>query len=810
MNRTFKFFVIFLSFYVGFCAPLFAQNGENTATSTASASAAVVDSSVSVIVPKAAALEEEISKLPEKIAELTATASLIAELDKAQNKYKKSKSKLEELKSSGLYSFDQLSEIRLNARENQQFIEKSKNQITSKIKSLEQLRHTWQNHLDSWKNLGKTLETDSEAVKLTLKEIEIKLANTLTSLDGVEAPWLEIQKNASEISQLNQSHLDNAFSIIQEMRKDLFRKSRPAMFTPSFIKQFDKTLWEEFWLGIASLKLPEEDFFLAQGWIFSLQFLGILIFIWLFSSIDSDKAKQIRLDFLINRKFSASIVAGIALFYPLFEGLPNIIRVILWTFMSIGGARLIAGIVESVARRKLIYVLAGLFLASHFSYLINLPSPIFRIYVALVGLAGALVCFWRVRLNKLEKISMWLLLAAKVGGLTMLLVFLSQVAGYAGFANHLLEVAIKTVFFLLIVWIAAVILRGIAEALLDNIYIKRSQIFQKHSDHIIKRVKVLINILSVFFAISGLFPIWGIQDSFSDSAYRILSLGFALQGEKITLGIIVGAIALLYLSIFASWLIQRVLDEEIYPRKNVEPGVGISINRLIHYAFVIIGSVIAMSTIGIGLQSLAVLMGAFGIGIGFGLQNIVSNFASGLILLFERSIKVGDVVIINGQWGRIKNLGLRSTVVETFDRSELIVPNSDLVSNTVTNWTLTDRQIRIIVKVGVAYGSDVELVKSILSRVAQENPFIMKFPEPSILFMGFGDSSLDFELRVFVSDVDYMLTMRSELNSEIDRLFRENNIEIPFPQNDLHIRTMDESFQSSVKGLLQKTEKSDS
>ncbi len=278
-----------------------------------------------------------------------------------------------------------------------------------------------------------------------------------------------------------------------------------------------------------------------------------------------------------------------------------------------------------------------------------------------------------------------------------------------------------------------------------------------------------------------------------------------MQGERITIGVIVTAIALLYLSLFASWLVQRILDEEVYPRKKVDQGVGISVNRLIHYAFVIIGAVIAMSTIGIGLQSLAVLMGAFGIGIGFGLQNIVNNFASGLILLFERSIKVGAVVQISGSWGKIKNLGLRATVVETFDHAELIVPNSDLVSTTVTNWTLSDRQIRIILKVGVAYGSDVKLVTSILHSVARENPFVMKFPEPSVLFMGFGSSSLDFEMRVFVSDIDNMLSLRSEMNREIDRQFREHNVEIPFPQSDLHIRTMDEPFKESIMQLTRKT-----
>jgi small-conductance mechanosensitive channel len=582
------------------------------------------------------------------------------------------------------------------------------------------------------------------------------------------------------------------------MRKDLFSKSRPAMFTPTFFSQFGKSLWEEFWLGIASLKMPGRNFYKSQGWVISLQILGVLFFIWLFGTISSEKADKLNLGFLVSRRISAAIVAGLALFYPLYEDLPNTARAFLWLIMVISGARVIAGTVEQSLRRILIYVLAGLFLTTHIFYLIKLPTPVFRIFVALVGLTGAILCFWRSTRGKRENASLPFLAATKIAGLTMLVIFLTQAAGYASLGNHLLEVAIKSVFFLLIVWITSIILKGLSEAGLDNAFVKRSRIFEKHSGHIVTKIRFIIDCVAVYIAISGLLSVWGISDSTTDGAHSILNLGITIQDHKITVGIILTAIIFLYASLFASWLIQRILDEEVYPRKRVEAGVGISINRLIHYAFVIIGSIIALSTIGIGLQSLAVLMGAFGIGIGFGLQNIVNNFASGLILLFERSIKVGDVVQISGEWGTIKNLGLRATVVETFNRSELIVPNSDLVSSTVTNWTLTNQLIRIIVNVGVAYGSDTEKVIKILDQVADEHSLVLRFPKPMVLFTGFGNSSLDFELRVFVDGMDHFLKVKSDLHVEIDHLFRENNIEIPFPQNDIHLRTIDEPFKNSA------------
>ena len=200
--------------------------------------------------------------------------------------------------------------------------------------------------------------------------------------------------------------------------------------------------------------------------------------------------------------------------------------------------------------------------------------------------------------------------------------------------------------------------------------------------------------------------------------------------------------------------------------------------------------------LGLDMTKITIIFGALSVGIGFGLQTIVNNFVSGIIMLFERPVKVGDYIELNGQWAEIKKIGLRSTVVETFDRSEIVVPNSNLISNEVTNWTLTNRSIRLTIPVGVAYGSDVSLVLKTLLECALSNPMLMRNPEPQVLFMSFGESTLDFVLRVWIWNVDDIMLIRSELHQEIDRRFRELGIEIAFPQRDLHVRSIDESTGS--------------
>ena len=186
------------------------------------------------------------------------------------------------------------------------------------------------------------------------------------------------------------------------------------------------------------------------------------------------------------------------------------------------------------------------------------------------------------------------------------------------------------------------------------------------------------------------------------------------------------------------------------------------------------------------------------VGIGFGLQAIVNNFVSGLIMLFERPLKIGDVIVVEGEWGEVTSLGLRSTTVQTFDNAEIVIPNSELVTKNVTNWTLAEKRVRVKVPVGVSYGSDIEKVISILLSCAEENPTVLYTPKPKALFLAFGDSSLNFELRVWISNFDDRLEVISELNREIESEFAAQGVVVPFPQRDLHVKTVDGEVVSAL------------
>ncbi len=299
---------------------------------------------------------------------------------------------------------------------------------------------------------------------------------------------------------------------------------------------------------------------------------------------------------------------------------------------------------------------------------------------------------------------------------------------------------------------------------------------------------LLYDFLLIFAGlVIGLF-VWGAKRE--DVASWLNQALFGFKVGSITISLIeifiaaLVAVALILLTRF----FQRILTDKILPQTTIESGLRQSIKIAVGYLGIIIAILAGIAILGLDLSNLALIVGALTVGLGFGLQNIVNNFVSGLILLAERPIKLGDWIVVGDQQGYVKNIKVRATEITTFDKASVFIPNADLISGTVTNWTHADDMGRVIVSIGVAYGSDTNKVRDTLLMVANAHPQVLTEPKANVAFRGFGDSALNFELRCFIKDVNNTISVTSDLCYEIDEKFRNENIEIPFPQQDVYIK----------------------
>jgi potassium-dependent mechanosensitive channel len=287
----------------------------------------------------------------------------------------------------------------------------------------------------------------------------------------------------------------------------------------------------------------------------------------------------------------------------------------------------------------------------------------------------------------------------------------------------------------------------------------------------------------------------------SDATLAVLGHELKFGKISLTLGGVLLFLFSVWLAFWAARTVRVILQDEVLPRMSLPRGVGNSISSLTYYAMVILGLFVALAAAGFEVSQLTIVIGALGVGIGLGLQSVVNNFVSGLILMFERPIQPGDVVEVSGTSGKVKDIGMRATTLSTFEGADVVVPNGMLLSEKLINWTLSDMDRRIDVNVGVAYGTDPNRVLQLLMEVTRSTDGIADRPEPTILFMGFGANSLDFAIRSWTNNFDEWVKIRSTLTVRVHDALKDAGIEIPFPQRDLHLRSVSPGASAALAGL---------
>jgi small-conductance mechanosensitive channel len=306
--------------------------------------------------------------------------------------------------------------------------------------------------------------------------------------------------------------------------------------------------------------------------------------------------------------------------------------------------------------------------------------------------------------------------------------------------------------------------------------------------HFVFWTMLAIDLLGTMLLLGTIAIMWGLPGAVLDQATDLAINGVEIGDFNLSLAKIVLAIGVFVGLLMAVRVLQHFLADRVLVQTRLELGVRDALATGVSYVGYILAALITFAVLGLDLSNIALIFGALSVGIGFGLQHVVSNFVSGLILLVQRPIKTGDWIVVGDQQGYVRRISVISTEIQTFDAAAVIVPNSTILSSQVVNWHLHNKLGRVIIRVGVSYDADPEQVREVLLACAEANPDLLKRPAPQVVFQEFGESSLEFELRFFLREIDELLRVSSDLRFAIKKAFAEAGIEIPYPQRDLHIR----------------------
>ena len=436
----------------------------------------------------------------------------------------------------------------------------------------------------------------------------------------------------------------------------------------------------------------------------------------------------------------------------------------------------------------------------------NAAPELIRFIDAAVAVAVSVLLFllcrsrlWRTADKPVAPSSQRWRIVRRIGRAFAIVTGVAAIAGYIDLADF----AASRLYYLSIIAAFAWFIRAVLLEFGSSLWRRRGEETDAEDDDASRRFNnfrfwngLIVNTLLVIALAPAILVLVGVPAAAVGDGVRQAMFGFNFGGVQIpSLAKILFAIFVFIAIMAVTRVAQHGFRTGPFAHSNIDPGIQNSLVTLIGYAGLLIALFASISTIGFDLSNLALIAGALSVGIGFGLQSIVNNFVSGLILLFERPIKVGDWIVTPSGEGTVQKISVRSTEIETFDRSSIIVPNSELISSTVTNWTHRNRLGRVTVPVGVAYGSDVEKVKELLLKCADDHPLIVRYPEPFVVWQDFADSSLNFEIRAFLADISKGLQVRTDLRFAIDAAFREAGVEIPFPQRDVHVKSWPASPQ---------------
>jgi potassium efflux system protein len=673
--------------------------------------------------------------------------------------------------------------------------------ITSKTEDLEEQKKVLLEKRNIW------LRTDTLARKEKANlNILNKIRGILNEFNKVENLTVnEINNSLNLQTKLSKQSVDVDLTIKQidglllAKKREIFVRNAPPLWESTTgrvdtlgISDQAKNIWNSYRRTVEDFTAENKDKFISSIIYFLLLLLFILFLRHYTKKLQSNDPKVIRAIKILKAPISAAFLISLFTLVFLYDSAPEIFISFMRIIVVFPLIIVLIRIINPVLRLPL-YLFASLLILQQIRQTAATDTEIERVLLIVINIIALGGLVWLSVTKRFDKAFSKEsdVGKAKVIIKIMMVVFIitlvANIIGYVMLSITLINAAINSTYGIILLLTAALALEGVIVIFLHTKLAASLNVVKNYPEKIESKLDRILNLVIVVLSIIIILNNLGIRQIVFDWLGETLTHEWAIGSFSITLGIIIIFIISIWLAIIIARFVRFILEGDVLPRLNLPRGVPGAISIMTSYLIIGFGIIVAVMGAGIDLNSFALLAGALGVGIGFGLQNIVNNFISGLILIFERPIQIGDAVQVEELSGRVTHIGIRSSTIKTWDGAEVIVPNGNLISNKLINWTLSDQRRRIDIKVGVAYGTDVSLVMETLLECAKQNEKILTAPVPYVLFNDFGESSLDFELRCWTSDFASWVQIRSDIRVAINKAFKEKKIEIPFPQRDLHI-----------------------
>ncbi len=708
---------------------------------------------------------------------------------------------------------DALSLIELNNLDNEwkilgSWLNNIQSELTERAKEIEEQKSYLQDNLGKWKNTGEFLrETGGTASAQNQVESSINMINDVIERFRKDTEFMQdiLARVTNNIIFVNDL-IDDIQKAKDEVSRNMFQLNEPPVW--KIFKSTDESsriLPRRSFMSDTSTLF--RDFFNTYAFrlIFHL-ILSILIFIFVFYSfnnlrqaIPNDKINEINtIKTIIRRPVSSSLLVIFLISYFLYDNIPETINFINLVMIMVPVLIILYDILPANTRKFIWLPLIGTVLIQ-VHLMIYSYSPISRLLLLLIIVFCLLSLIWIIRGRTLRsytltrRIGKLLYFLSLVGLILISISLIAAVAGAVMLAEFITYATLRSAALILVFYALNRTVESIVYTTIYSKNLKKLNVISQYHNKIYRTTTRLIILISWSVWAILAFKLFSVWDNIYSGLNYFFTNDFSIGSINISLGNIIIFIFLIWFTIWFSRMVRIVFESEIATRVKMKRGVPGAVSLIMRIVIITVGFLLAIGAAGVEIDKLAILLGALGVGIGFGLQNIFNNLVSGIILAFERPIQEGDIIEVGEVWGTVKEIGIRASTVFTFDGAEVIVPNGNLISNEVINWTLTDQNRRAEVLVGVAYGTDPDKVLEILNAVLTKQDDILTEPAPLALFTGFGESSLDFRLLFWIPKAENRFVIQSNVNVAVNNAIKEAGIEIPFPQTDLHIRSVDKS-----------------